>query len=133
MARRFGEIGLAVSVQQAMVVVLLRSLSLVFCHALWSGVVAYFITLAWLTRQRAVALFAVGILAAAVLHGVYDWLLTVQPTLAVLVVGFSYLLFYAYLSKLRALSAPPPEVTVPEQPSTAPAAAVAIALSEPET
>jgi len=125
MSRRFGEVGLAAGVQQAMVVVLLRSISLVFCHALWSGVVAYFIALAWLTRQRVVALFVVGVLAAGVLHGVYDWLLAIQPTLAVLMVAFSYLLFYAYMSKLKTLSSPSAEVAISESAS-APGAAVAV-------
>lgn len=38
---------------------------------------------------------------AAVLHGAYDWLTGLQMTMAA--AGFSFVLFYGYLSKLRGM------------------------------
>ena len=108
LTRQFGADGLKVGATIAMVSVLLRSLSLVFCHAVWSGIVGYFLALAWLTGKRRGALFLVGLLTASVLHGLYDWFVIVlnQGTFAALVVAASFMLFYAYLSKLRALTIP---------------------------
>ena len=77
---------------------MLRSLSLVFCHAIWAGIAAYFTAVASIERRRVGALIIVGILVAAVLHGAYDGLTGLQMTLAT--AGFSFVLFYGYLSKL---------------------------------
>ena len=49
------------------------------------------------------ALIIVGILVAAVLHGAYDWLTGLQMTMAAAAAGFSFVLFYGYLSKLRGM------------------------------
>ena len=49
------------------------------------------------------ALIIVGILVAAVLHGAYDGLTGLQMTLAAAMAGFSFVLFYGYLSKLRGM------------------------------
>jgi RsiW-degrading membrane proteinase PrsW (M82 family) len=103
LTRDFGAAGLVVGVQTAMVNVMLRSLSLVFCHAIWSGIVAYFLALGHVTDRRRIALYMVGIAVAAVLHGVYDWMIGIQVTFASLVVAGSFILFYAYVSKLRRL------------------------------
>lgn len=108
LTRQHGAVGNVIGTANAMVNVMLWSLSLVFCHAVWSGIVGYFLALAWLTGKRRGALFLVGLLTASVLHGIYDWLVSVllQPTFAALVVAASFMLFYAYLSKLRALTIP---------------------------
>lgn len=118
MTQQQGALGLIGGTADAMVYVMLRSLSLVFCHAVWSGIVGYFLAIAWLTGKRRGALFLVGLLTASILHGVYDWLVVVlsQDTFAAFAVAVSFMLFYAYLSKLRALMAPAlasnPEVEV---------------------
>ena len=88
-----------------------------FCHAVWAGIVAYFLTLGGLTGKRRGVLFLVGLLTAAVLHGLYDWLAALQQTFAALVVAASFMLFYAYLSKLRALPSVPVIGTVDGSPS----------------
>ncbi len=108
LTRQYGADGGATGTADAMVNVMLRSLSTVFCHAVWSGIVGYFLALAWLTGKRRGALFLVGLLTASVLHGLYDWFVIVlnQGTFAALVVAASFMLFYAYLSKLRALTIP---------------------------
>ena len=108
MTQLHGTSGLIDGTADAMVNVLLRSLSCVFGHAVWSGIVGYFLAVAWLTGKRRGALFLVGLLTASILHGVYDWLVVVlsQDTFAAFVVAVSFMLFYAYLSKLRALTTP---------------------------
>lgn len=100
---QYGMEGQAVGTQAAMVNVMLRSLSLVFCHAVWAGILAYFLAVAILGRRRWGALFLIGWVVAAVLHGVYDWLAGMQPTIAALLVALSFVLFYAYMGKLKAL------------------------------
>jgi RsiW-degrading membrane proteinase PrsW (M82 family) len=97
----YGVEGLISGVENAMVNVMLRSLSLVFCHAVFSGIVAYFITTAYIRKEKMGALIVLGFMVAAVLHGLYDWLAGIQPTLAAILAGFSFALFYGYLSKLK--------------------------------
>ncbi len=103
LTQEFGEEGLAFGVQSAMITAMLRSLSLVFCHAVWAGIVAYFLALAVHERRRWGAMILVGVGVAALLHGLYNWLTEVQMTMAAVTAGFSFALFYAYLSKLRSL------------------------------
>ncbi|MGB6044628.1 MAG: PrsW family glutamic-type intramembrane protease [Pirellulales bacterium] len=105
LTKNYGIEGLALGVQTAMIVVMLRSLSLVFCHAIWSGIASYFVAIAAVTKRRWGALLIVGVGTSAVLHGLYDWLTTIQLTFATFVVVISFVLFYAYVSKLRNLAA----------------------------
>ena len=97
----YGEEGLEAGVQSAMIQAMLRSLSLVFCHAVWAGIVAYFIAVARLEGRRWGAMIVVGISVAAILHGTYNWLTDVQMTIAAATAGFSFALFYGYVYKLR--------------------------------
>lgn len=97
----YGVEGLVSGVQNAMVLVMLRSLSLVFCHAVFSGIVGYFITTAYLRKEKMGALIILGFLVASILHGLYDWLAGIQPTIAAILAGFSFALFYGYLSKIK--------------------------------
>jgi RsiW-degrading membrane proteinase PrsW (M82 family) len=123
LTRQHGAAGGVIGTADAMVNVMLRSLSLVFCHSVWSGIVGYFLAVAWLAGKRRGALLLVGLLTASVLHGIYDWLVVVlsQPTFAAFVVAASFMLFYAYLSKLRALTTSSMFVAepVPEATTTA--------------
>jgi RsiW-degrading membrane proteinase PrsW (M82 family) len=96
-----GAQGLAEGVQGAMVNVMLRSLSCVFCHAVWGGMFAYFLAGAFVSGRRWGAMILVGLALTAVLHGAYDWLFLIQPTLAALTAGASFMLFYGYVAKLR--------------------------------
>ncbi len=100
-AMNYGVEGLVSGVQNAMVNVMLRSLSLVFCHAVFSGIVAYFVTTAYIRKEKMGALIVLGFMVSAVIHGLYDWLSGMQPTLAAMLAGFSFALFYGYLSKLK--------------------------------
>lgn len=101
LTHHFGADGTEAGVRQAMAAVILRSLSCVFCHGLWSGIVAYFIAIGHATGKRRVALFLVGWAVAAVMHGLYDFLVGIHMLFAATVVAASFVLFYAYLSKLR--------------------------------
>ncbi len=103
LTRDYGVEGLVTGVQNAMVVTMLRAVSLVFCHAVWSGIVAYFIAIATIRKEKVTALIISGLLVAAILHGLYDWLAGVQPTIAALLAGFSFALFYGYLLKLKTM------------------------------
>jgi RsiW-degrading membrane proteinase PrsW (M82 family) len=101
LAMRYGGRGLVAGVNNAMVTAMLRSLSLVFCHAVWAGTFAYFMSVAAATHRRWGALFVVGLAVSAILHGAYDWFAGLQPTASALLAGLSFVLFYGYVSKLR--------------------------------
>jgi RsiW-degrading membrane proteinase PrsW (M82 family) len=88
---------------ESMIGIMMRSLSLVFCHAIWSGIFSYFIATASATRSRWGALGLVGLGLSAFLHGVYDWFAGLQQTLAALTVGVSFMLFYGYMYKFNML------------------------------
>ena len=103
LARNAGVAGAALGTYYAMVNVMLRSLSLVFCHAIWSGIFAYFVTTGFAAGSRLAAMFLIGLFVSAILHGAYDWLTGIQMTFAALVVAGSFVLFSAYLTKLRLL------------------------------
>jgi len=105
-----GAQGLSEGVKGAMVTVMFRSISSVFGHAVYSGIFAYFIALAHTTKKRYLALFIVGWLVAAIIHGLYDWFWSVQTTFPALITAFGFVLFYAYLTKLRLVMASTGEV-----------------------
>ena len=100
-----GAAGLQEGVTSAMVNVLLRSMSSVFGHAIYSGIFSYFIALGHITRNRRVALGVVGLLVAATAHGLYNSFWLVQNTLPAVVTAAAFMLFYAYLTKLRLVMA----------------------------
>ncbi len=127
LAYEYGLEGSAVGTQAAMVNVMLRSLSLVFCHAVWAGIMAYFLAVAALGRRRWGALFLIGWATSSILHGVYDWLAGMQPTLAALMVAVSFMLFYAYMGKLRALGSAEPAAATDTDTESAAAPAVELA------
>jgi len=102
-AKKAGFAGVAFGTEAAMVNVMLRSLSLVFCHALWSGIFAYFVTAGFASGKRFLAMTLIGLMVSASLHGAYDWLTGVQMTVATAVVVLSFVLFYAYLTKFKQL------------------------------
>lgn len=104
LTRAYGAAGLIAGVSNAMVAAMLRSLSLVFCHAVWAGTFTYFVFVAASTRKRWGALFVVGLAVSSILHGTYDWFASVQPTVAALLAGLSFVLFSGYLSKAQALT-----------------------------
>lgn len=104
LAERAGLRGAAAGTQMAMVNVLLRSLSLVFCHAVWSGIFAYFVVAGFASGKRFLAMTLIGLAVSSVLHGAYDWLTGVQMTAATFVVVMSFVMFYAYLTKLKYLN-----------------------------
>jgi RsiW-degrading membrane proteinase PrsW (M82 family) len=97
--------GYVAGMQSAISNTLLRSLSLVFGHAVLAGIVAYFAVMGFLSKRRAIPLAVVGLVLAAILHGCYNWLAPLQRTFATLVDVGAFLLFYGYLIKLRGLIA----------------------------
>jgi hypothetical protein len=51
--------------------------------------------------KRKISVFSTGYGIPMFLHGIYDWLCGLEMGFAALVVGFSFVLFYVYLQKLR--------------------------------
>jgi RsiW-degrading membrane proteinase PrsW (M82 family) len=90
-------------------------------HALWAGIAGYFVGLAvqYRTAGRAVALVAVGLTVAALLHGVNDWLGVTVPWVLVDVVSALLFLAYARIGILAARPAPNPAPA--QAPAPAPA------------
>jgi RsiW-degrading membrane proteinase PrsW (M82 family) len=91
-------------VQSAISNTLLRSLSDVFGHAVLSGIVAYFYVIGFSRRWQLPVFPAVGLGLAAMLHGCYNWLESLQATFATFVDVGAFTLFYAYVTKLRNLA-----------------------------
>ena len=84
-----------------MIMVLLRSMSLVFAHSIWTGIFAYYLACAMRSHKQWAVFCCIGLVVPMLLHGIYNWLSFLQPGYAALVVGISFALFYIYLSKLR--------------------------------
>lgn len=105
MANQAGEEGLVIGVAggtlAAMINVMLRSISCVFGHAIWSGIFAYYLTRAMLANSRWYVLGFLGLTVPAALHGTYNWFCEIQPAIAALVMAVGFVLFYGYLAKLR--------------------------------
>jgi len=106
LTRDFGISGLVEGVQAAMVTVLLRAVSLVFAHAVFAGIVAYFVAAAAARTHGRTALIMLGVGLAALLHGLYDWLAGLQTTAAALVIALCFVLFYSYVTRLRRVAQP---------------------------
>jgi RsiW-degrading membrane proteinase PrsW (M82 family) len=100
----FGYQGLEAGVTEAMVNVMLRSMSLVFAHATFSGIFAYFIAIGVVTEKRRLALGLVGLTLSATAHGLYNFLWSVQDLLPSVITALSFILFYSYLTKFRVLT-----------------------------
>jgi RsiW-degrading membrane proteinase PrsW (M82 family) len=76
---------------------LLRSTTLPFLHATWTGIAGYFIGLAVVSRTRRAGLCVLGIAIAAVLHGVFDF--ASERVASVAIAAFVYLLFTSYIDR----------------------------------
>ncbi|MDR3232270.1 MAG: PrsW family intramembrane metalloprotease [Planctomycetaceae bacterium] len=96
-----GSISTALIMLSGMITTLLRSLSLVFAHSVWTGIFSYYLFCAMSGGKRWAVFAVLGLAVPAVLHGVYDWLCGLEPGFAALIVGGSFVLFFGYLSKIR--------------------------------
>jgi RsiW-degrading membrane proteinase PrsW (M82 family) len=76
-----------------------RVVSLPLLHAVWTAIVGYFIGLSFSARRKTPAPLILGLLIAAVLHGLYDAFQSADsPLVALAVAAFSLLLFLSYRS-----------------------------------
>ena len=98
-----GASGLVTGVRSAMVNAMLRSISLVFCHGIWAGIVGHFVSSAVVLKRHVIASFLVGIVLAATLHGTYNWLMSIQATFGSLIAALSFMLFYTYVLRSSTL------------------------------
>jgi len=88
-------------IHSGMISVMLRSVSLVFAHSIWTGIFSYYMICAVSSGKRCVVFCCLGLAVPMILHGVYDWLCGLEPGFAALIIGISFILFYGYLSKIR--------------------------------
>ena len=95
--------GLAIGVRSAMVNAMLRSISLVFCHGIWAGIVGHFVSSAVVLKRHVIASYLVGIVIAATLHGTYNWLMSIQATFGSLIAALSFMLFYTYVLRSNSI------------------------------
>jgi RsiW-degrading membrane proteinase PrsW (M82 family) len=77
----------------------IRFVSLPLFHAIWAGIVGYFLGLAAINPSRRKPIIAIGIAIAAVLHGAYNTF--ASGLLGIAVMAFSILLFVTYLRESR--------------------------------
>ena len=80
-----------------------RFISLPLIHAIWAGIVGYFIGLAAINPSRKNAIIFIGVTIAASLHGAYNTFSNSLIGLAILT--FSILLFVTYLRRSKDLIA----------------------------
>ncbi len=76
-----------------------RFISLPLIHAIWAGIVGYFLGLAAINPSRQNAIIFIGVAIAAILHGVYNTFANSFIGLAIL--AFSILLFVTYLRRSK--------------------------------
>jgi len=75
----------------------IRFVSLPLFHAIWAGIVGYFLGLASINRSRQTSIIFIGVSISAVLHGLYDAFSSSIIGFGILT--FSILLFVAYLRR----------------------------------
>ncbi|MDR1383787.1 MAG: PrsW family intramembrane metalloprotease [Planctomycetaceae bacterium] len=97
-------------IMSAMILVMLRSLTCVFGHAVWSGIFSYFIAMSYQFPRRVFLYLPLGLGITAFLHGFYDWLFILQPTYPAFIAVASFVLFYGYCIKVRSYMEPHPLV-----------------------
>lgn len=76
-----------------------RFISLPLIHAIWAGIVGYFIGLAAINPSRKKPIIFIGVVVAALLHGLYNTFTSSLIGLGIL--AFSILLFVTYLRRSK--------------------------------
>jgi protease PrsW len=79
----------------------IRFVSLPLFHAILAGISGYFLGLAAINPARQIAIIGIGIAIAATLHGFYNTF--AGGVLGLVTIGFSILLFVAYLRRSKQL------------------------------
>ncbi|MDF5732814.1 MAG: PrsW family glutamic-type intramembrane protease [Rhizonema sp. PD38] len=77
----------------------IRFVSLPLNHAIWAGIVGYFLGLAAINPSRQGPIIFIGIAICAVLHGLYDTFS--GGLIGLVIIAFSILLFVAYLRRSK--------------------------------
>lgn len=99
MTRMAGAQGLELGVQVAMITVLMRSVSCVFGHAIYSAIFAHFIAVSRGAGIKRVPLVVAGLCVAAVIHGLYNAFWSIQTTLPIIVTVVGFMLLKVYLEQ----------------------------------
>jgi RsiW-degrading membrane proteinase PrsW (M82 family) len=100
--------------QFSMLMVLTRTISLTFGHAVWSALFAHFIAQSRGAGAKRLPLLIVGLTVAAGFHGIYDWLSNIQKTGSVLITVLSFMLLKLYIVQGTATQADRQPAAVPE-------------------
>lgn len=79
---------------------MLRSVSLCFVHASWTGIVTSFIIFSGLLKVNRYLGVLVSVVIASLLHAFYNWFLGIQPTVAAIIAVVSFSLFVLYTSRI---------------------------------
>lgn len=90
---------------QVMGAMLLRTVSLVFLHAVFAGIAASLLVMGKFKGKGGAAFYVAALLVPALLHGVYNWLGAVNTLPAGLIIAASFVFFYLNLEKVRGLKA----------------------------
>lgn len=77
----------------------IRFITLPLNHAIWAGIVSYFLGLAALNPSRQAPIIFIGVAISAVLHGLYDTF--ANDLLGLAILAFSILLFVTYLRRSK--------------------------------
>ena len=96
-------VGGNIDIKGHMLLITVRFISLPLIHAIWAGIVGYFMGLAAINPSRKSAIIFIGISIAACLHGTYNTFSNGLIGLAIL--AFSILLFVTYLRRSQELIA----------------------------
>lgn len=80
-----------------------RFISLPLIHAIWAGIVGYFLGLAAINPSRQKAIAFIGIAISATLHGLYNTF--ANDLLGLAILTFSILLFVTYLRRSKQMTA----------------------------
>lgn len=92
----YGQEGIIIAMVSSLISQMLRSVSLCFLHAIWTGISAYFILMGFMARKNQWLYAVSGVACAGLLHSLYNWLLGIQGTMAGVMALISLLLFFTY-------------------------------------
>lgn len=96
----YGFEGVLFQVLHSLIGQMLRSVSLCFVHASWTGIVTCFIIFSGLLKVNRYLGVLVSVVIASLLHAFYNWFLGIQPTVSAIIAVVSFSLFVLYTSRI---------------------------------
>lgn len=96
----YGFEGVLFQVLHSLIGQMLRSVSLCFVHASWTGIVTCFIVFSGLLKVNRFVGVLVSVIIASVLHAFYNWFIGIQPTVSAIIAIVSFSLFVLYTYRI---------------------------------